>query len=33
VASATQMGAAGFLKKPVDLGDLLRTVEQFCAKQ
>ena len=32
VTSATEMGAAGFLKKPVELGDLLRTVEQFCAK-
>jgi len=32
VVSANQMGAAGFLKKPVDLGDLLRTVEQFCPK-
>jgi CheY-like chemotaxis protein len=33
VASATQMGAAGFLKKPVDLADLLRTVEQFCTRE
>jgi len=33
VVSATQMGAAGFLRKPVDLGDLLRTVEQFCPKE
>jgi CheY-like chemotaxis protein len=32
VTSAAQMRAAGFLKKPVDLHELLRTVEQFCVK-
>jgi CheY-like chemotaxis protein len=31
-ADATQMDAAGFLAKPVDLHVLLRTVEQFCAR-
>jgi CheY-like chemotaxis protein len=29
---AKQMEADGFLKKPVDLVTLLRTVEQFCAR-
>ena len=29
---AQQMHAAGFLRKPVDLVTLLRTVEQFCAR-
>jgi CheY-like chemotaxis protein len=30
--AAAQLSAAGFLKKPLDLPDLLRTVEQFCGK-
>jgi CheY-like chemotaxis protein len=30
-AAATEMKAAGFLKKPIDLGRLLETVEHFCA--
>jgi two-component system response regulator MprA len=30
--AATQLNAAGFLKKPIDLAELLRTVEKFCGK-
>ena len=30
--SAEQMKAAAFLRKPVDLGELLRTVEKFCQR-
>ncbi len=29
---AEQMEVAGFLRKPVDLVELLQTVEQFCAR-
>jgi CheY-like chemotaxis protein len=29
---AAQMDVAGFLRKPVDLVELLQTVEQFCAR-
>jgi two-component system, chemotaxis family, chemotaxis protein CheY len=30
-AAATEMKAAGFLKKPIDLATLLETVDHFCA--
>ena len=30
--AAAQLSAAGFLRKPLDLPDLMRTVEQFCGK-
>jgi two-component system response regulator MprA len=30
--AAVQMKAAGFLKKPIDLSELLRVVEKFCGK-
>jgi two-component system, chemotaxis family, chemotaxis protein CheY len=30
--SAAQLNVAGFLKKPVDLSELLRVVEKFCGK-
>lgn len=33
VAAAAEMKAEGFLRKPVDLNDLLHTVEQFCLKE
>jgi CheY-like chemotaxis protein len=28
----TQLNAAAFLKKPIDLSELLRTIERFCGK-
>jgi two-component system response regulator MprA len=31
--SAAQMRAAAFLKKPVDLGELLQTIQHFCEKE
>jgi len=30
--TAAQMAAAGFLSKPIDLGILLQTVDQFCSR-
>jgi CheY-like chemotaxis protein len=30
--TAVQVKAAGFLKKPIDLPELLRTIERFCRK-
>lgn len=30
--AGTQMTAAAFLKKPIDLAELLRTIERFCGK-
>jgi CheY-like chemotaxis protein len=30
--TATQMEAHGFLKKPIDLSELLSTVERFCGR-
>lgn len=30
--SAVQLKVAGFLKKPIDLSELLRMVEKFCGK-
>lgn len=30
--AAVQLNAAAFLKKPIDLVELLRTVERFCGK-
>jgi len=30
--TAAQMAAAGFLSKPIDLGVLLQTVDQFCSR-
>ena len=32
VSAAAEMSAEGFLRKPVDLNDLLHVVEQFCVK-
>jgi DNA-binding response OmpR family regulator len=31
-AAAAEMKADGFLKKPIDLGTLLATVDRFCAR-
>lgn len=31
-AAAAEMKAEGFIRKPVDLGQLLETVEQFCTR-
>jgi two-component system response regulator MprA len=30
--AAAQLNAAGYLRKPIDLSELLRTVEKFCGK-
>lgn len=30
--AVSQLNAAGFLRKPVDLSELMRTVEKFCDK-
>jgi len=32
-SAAQQMQVAGFLRKPVDLGALLATIEQFCGRE